>query len=122
MTMPEWIKEVPDKINTFVVDPDLFYPEILADIGISDEDVNQYWLEVAFAFMKFDFDVAVRMNKAVTLGIRIVRLVRSDDGRKQRWNLTMHPPGEKDFSMLNLQERSREIRGHYRRVRGFIPA
>lgn len=43
--------------------------------------------------------------------------VLADDGRKERWNLTMHPVGKPDWSKLGLSERARLIREHHNRIR-----
>lgn len=126
MALPEWIKKLPDGtrwgLNAFVVDPDLFYPELLGDLGVVKEKIDQYWLEVALGCMKLDFDFHVRMAKAVVPGVRIIRLVRADGGRKGRWNRTLFPKGKLDFDLIGLRQRSREIRENYKRIRGFLPS
>ena len=122
MALLSWISKVDGALNTFVVDPDIFYPEFLAELGVEKHEVTQYWLEIAFACMKMDFDVSVRMERAADPARRIIRMVRADEGRKARWNLTMFKHGKKDWSKMGLQERSRDIRKHYRRIRGFVPS
>ena len=124
--LPAWIERFEGndnkgkpRINHFLVDPDKYMPALLKELGAERGD--QYWNELAYAIMKLDFDLAVRMAKAVVPNRTITRMVRGDDGRKQRWNLTMFPKGKKDFSKMSLQERSREIRSHFRRIRGFMP-
>lgn len=121
MSLPEWCSKIEGKINTFVVDPDIFYPQILGELGVEPHAVTKYWLEIAFACMKLDFDVGVRMARCLTPGRRIIRMVRSDDGRKARWNLTMYKPGKTDWMKMPIKERSQEIRKHYKRIRGFVP-
>ena len=134
MTLPKWLTIAPDKkINSFICDPDIFYPSLLAELGV--KNVDQYWLGIAYGCMKWDFDVMVRLDKKVTPNRSITRRIRGDDGRKARWNLTMHPvgsvpkidgipaaPGVKRFDDLSMMLRSAHIRHHYRRIRGFIPA
>ncbi len=132
MALPNWITEIPGAVNHFVVDPDIFYPEWLAALGVETPD--QYWLGVCFGCMKFDFDLNVRLAGKVTPGRSILRRVRADDGRKARWNMTMHPPGKvldipgipkqkgaKTFDDLAINLRSAHIRHHYKRIRGFVP-
>ncbi len=122
MALLPWISKLDGKINEFVCDPDIFYPGILADLGVKEHEVTQYWLEIALACMKLDFDVNVRMERAVLPTRRIIRHIRADEGRKARWNLTMHKHGKLDWSKMGFQERSREVRKHYKRIRGFVPA
>ena len=124
--LPNWITVFEGKdtkgrprVNEFIVDPDIFYPGILRELGAERGD--QYINEIAFAVMKLDFDLAVRQAKVLTPGRRIIRRVRGDDGRKQRWNRTMFPPGKKNWDEMSLAERTREVRGHFKRIRGFMP-
>jgi hypothetical protein len=121
MAFPNWLAKIDGKVNTFVVDPDGFYTALLADLGVTKGRITQYWLEVAFGCMKLDFDLAVRQEKAIDVGRTVTRLVRSDEGRKQRWNLTMFPVGSMEWTKLSMMERSREIRKHYVRIRGYVP-
>lgn len=138
MALPDWIAPLPGRTNAYVVDPDIYYPQVLAELGV--EKPTQYWLEVALGCMKLDFDLHVRMSGQVTPGRPIERRIRADDGRKARWNLTMHPAGKpvtapdlpvphdakgneltrwEDFP---LTARARHIRYHYKRIRGFVPS
>lgn len=117
--LPDWIAPIKGKVNTFVVDPDIYYPRVLAELGVKKPD--QYWLEVAFGCMKLDFNLHVGLCGACEPGRSVTRYVRADNGRKRRWNLTMHPPGKTDWRKLSLAERSRHIRENYRRIRGFVP-
>lgn len=124
--LPNWIARFEGtdnkgkpRVNQFLVDPDIYMPAILKELGAPQGD--QYWNELAYAIMKLDFDLAVRMANAVVPNRTITRTVRGDDGRKQRWNLTMFPKGKKDINKMSLADRSREIRTHFKRIRGFMP-
>ncbi len=118
-TLPKWIVPLKDKFNEFVVDPDIFYPAIFKELGVTE--TNGYWLEIAQGIMKLDFDMYVGLTGAPGRG-RIIRYIRADNGRKQRWNMTLHPPGQADWAKMGLSERSRLIRKYYKRIRGFIPS
>ncbi len=123
-TLPAWITPLKFPVghrnwNMFIVDSDIIYPFWLKALGI--ETTDQYWLEIVMGCTKMDFRMHVGLFGAFAKG-RVIMKVRADDGRKQRWNLTMHPPGEKDFSRLGLAERGGLIRNHYKKVRGFVPS
>lgn len=121
MPLPAWIAKIDGRTNTFVVDPDAFYQAILKELGVAE--ITRYWLEVAQGIMKLDFDLALFRNPGVVVkGRNVERMIRSDDGRKARWNLTLYPVGELDWTTLNITERSREIRKHFVAIRGFVPA
>lgn len=114
---PDWISVVPGSENTFVVDPDVFYPAFFAEMGITPDKVTRYDIEVAMGCMKLDFDQWVRLSGAAKAG-RIVRIVRSDEGRKMRWNLNLYPVGPVDWESLSLGERARRIREAHSTIRG----
>lgn len=115
-SLPSWIQQVPGKDNTFVVDPDIFYPRILEELGVPDSAVDRYWMEVALGCMKLDFDHAVRIAGAAKPGKPVVRYVRADNGRKQRWAVTMHKPSKDEPK--TAKDRGREVRKHWKRIRG----
>lgn len=119
MTLPDWITPVDGRVNYFVVDPDIYYPQVLSELGVAVPD--QYWLEVALGCMKLDFNLHVGLSGLRVPDKAVTRQIRADDGRKQRWNLTMHPPGKQDWSTMSIAERSSAIRENYKRIRGFMP-
>jgi len=118
-TLPKWIVPLKDKFNEFVVDPDIFYPAIFEELHVTEP--SAYWIEVAQGIMKLDFDMYVGLTGAMGKG-RVIRYIRADDGRKQRWNITMHPRGQAEWAKLGLTERARTIRKYYKQIRGFIPS
>lgn len=119
MAFPNWMTHLNG--NTYVVDPDMFYTQILDELGVGGGNISRYWLEVAQGCMKLDFDIAIRQEGGYDTAKNIERLIRSDDGRKQTWNLTMFPMGELDWEKMNIMKRAAEIRKHYKRIRGFVP-
>ena len=137
MSLPIWITVIEGATNKFVIDPDIVYPEWLGLLDVEKPD--RYWLGVCLGCLKFDFDLHVRIEGKVKPGRSITRRIRADDGRKARWNLTMHPVGKvpkiegipvvtnaagkaiNDFDALPINIRSAHIRHHYKRIRGFIP-
>ncbi len=117
--LPEWMTPVPGKPGSFIVDPDVFYPAFLKELGVGEDAVDQFQLEVVYGCMKLDAARFAKMAGLLT-GLRGMTLrVRGDEGRKMRWNLTMHPPGKLDISANgNTRERNRAVRQAYRRLRG----
>ena len=138
MALPNWIIPTKGRPNAFFVDPDLVYPALMKELGIEKPD--RYWLGVMLGCMKHDFDIEVRRAKAIVPGRSIKRTLRPDDGRKLRWNRTMHGMGRVpkiegipvakdaagkvivDFDQLPVNIRAAHIRHHYTRIRGFYPA
>ena len=102
--LPEWAAE--DGKNAVRVDPDKFYPAILSDLGVDEKDVDQYWLEVAYQFMKMDVQKAMghfNFNINVT--------------NRPKWALANHKPGRG----IVAATQGREARQHYVRIRGTLP-
>lgn len=117
--LPAWISPIPGRDNAFAVDPDLYMPEILADMGVETPSARD--LELAQEVMKLDFDMALRLARyPLKPGRNIARHVRADEGRKQRWNRTMHPKGE--ALPDTMAERTKIVRALYRQIRGYLPA
>ena len=116
---PEWMTPIEGKPGWFLIDPDVFYPAFFADLEVTADEVTQFHLEVAYGCMKLDASRAFRMSKP-PLGVRgLTLLVRGDDGRKLRWNHSMHPPGKEDITADgNTRGRNRAVREAYRRIRG----
>lgn len=117
--LPEWMTPVSGRPGTFTVDPDIFYPLLLKDLGVEEDAVTQFDLEVAYGCMKLDAARCARMAGALKGCRGMTLLVRGDDGRKLRWNHTMHPPGELDITADGATAaRNRAVRVGYRRIRG----
>lgn len=125
--LPSWAKAHPERENTIIADPDLFYPAILGEYAdmiaaepadyakayppLTPKKPNKYWIEVAYQTMKLDLQIAVGR-----FGFTI--LVDSRGGRKQKWSLRNMPGQDADVTRAT---KSLEARNHYRHLRGGIP-
>jgi hypothetical protein len=118
MTLPDWIEKVPGKENTFVIDPDKYYPTVLQQLGVDPDKADQAAMEIALGCMKLDFDTIIRLCGVKVPGVTVTRYIRGDGGRKARWARRGRPKGALDFDKLSAAERGRVIRRHYRRLRG----
>lgn len=116
--IPDWVSIPKGTENYFILDPDIFYPHFFKLLGVEKPD--QYWIEIAQGCMKLAFDQWVRMSGLLTPGKAVNRVIRSDGGRKRRWNHTMLPPGKKDLNKLGAAARGREIALHWRRLTGAV--
>ena len=113
--LPEWARDS-GLVNRggmpiVVVDPDAAYPAWLAELGVGAETVDKYWLEVAYQCVKMDVQWAC--------GFHIEIRIRGGEGYKERWALANHPGTKKDIERAT---QGKEARGHYKRLRGFIPS
>ena len=107
--LPEWATLSPiertGQVPAVDVDSNAAYTAILAELKVDEPD--QYWLEVAFQFIKLELQVAMRM---------FAFEIRIHDPAK-RWAQSKHPAGRG----AALASRGMEAREHFRRLRGFIP-
>lgn len=100
------------------VDPDKFYPVLMADFDF--DEVDQYTLEVCYQAMKMDMQA--------TYGFNIEIHVKGVAGHKDRWAIKGKSPGlgvPGALAMVGDEgsgERSNAARDHYKRVRGGLPA
>lgn len=117
--LPEWMTAIEGEPGTFLIDPDIFYPAFLAEMGVGEDEVDRYQLEIAYGCMKRDANRAAR-TAGLLKGLKGMTMhVRGDDGRKLRWHHTMHKPGKLDITADgNTRERNRAVRAMYRRLRG----
>jgi hypothetical protein len=113
MGLPEWAKprekKEGDRGAPWVdVDTHAAYPAILKELGIEkEEQLDQYWLEVAYQCIKMD----VQMSCGFNIQIRM----RDPD---KRYAQKKYPKGKGAF----LATQGREARGHYKRLRGALPS
>lgn len=64
-TLPRWLKSAPDLgPGHFLVDCDQLYPELMDDLGITDDDLDQYWLTMLGLFATHDARIADKRSKA----------------------------------------------------------
>lgn len=126
--LPSWARAHPERDDTIIADPDLFYPALLGELAamiaaespdyakayprLNPAKPNKYWIEVAYQSMKMDLQTALGR-----FGFTI--LVQSDAARKRAWSLASYPGTNADVIRAT---NGREAREHYRRLRGGIPA
>ncbi len=116
---PKWMTPIEGKAGEYLIDPDIFYPMFLEEMGVEGAPKRDQ-LEVAYGCMKLDANRAARLeHKHIGMKKGITLLVRGDGGRKLRWNYSMHPPGDLDISAnASTAVRNRAVRTMYRRLRG----
>lgn len=105
--LPAWAALDPDNPNRIVVDSAAAYTAWLAELGVGPEQVDQYWVEVAYQCIKMDLQAA-----AGRFGLTI-RMLRAD-----RFALARFKPGRG----VAAATRGKEARAHYARVRGVLPS
>lgn len=111
--LPPWITRREDGV--FVVDPDLAYPTILAALEVDEDDVDQYWIEVAYQCAKLHVQAIWRdLEPASALPLQIH--VVAGGGRKERWALSRHKLGRCPAAATQ----GREARAHYERIRHLL--
>lgn len=92
MPLPAWMGVLDGKPGAYISDPDLFYPAILGFMGVKPEDATQYDMETALGVMK---KLAQWHSRRHAHGFCHTNFVRSDEGRKTRWEIRSFPLGNK---------------------------
>lgn len=98
----------------FALDPAVYFPAALEELEVAKADIDQYWLEVAYQMMKLDAQHAVRMagvDPRPKKSLEFKVLNRPD------WVLKNHPKGRG----IEAASKGKEARGHFQRLRGFMP-
>lgn len=90
--LPDWLTRRADGV--FVADADLFYPAYLNELGVEMPD--QYWLEIAYIFMKLDAQKAIHAAGfgVEETGENIKLTVSGPASAKEKWRQTAHPAGK----------------------------
>lgn len=102
--LPDWADYEGD--NTIVVDPDKAYPALLRELDVKQDEIDQYWAEVAYQCMKMDLQAAMdRFN----FQIKVLN--------RPKWALASLKPGKG----AEAATQGREARAHYMRLRGALP-
>ncbi len=113
--VPEWakldLKNPNFPAGCFLVDPDEAYPALLGELGIEPEEVDKYWLEVVYQFVKLDLQFAMGRNNFTIV-------IRGSRDYKKKWALKQHPDGKG----IVAAAQGGGARAHYKRLRGFLPA
>lgn len=133
----------------YVLDPDLYYPQALKEIekaGIPEANarvkadaeergvpvpelmqeykgkLDQFWLEVAFNFLKLDAQAAIRLAGLHDRNVTPIFIVRGSEGYKERWALKNFKPGRHGDIASGGQDAAKaaaaDARLIYRHVRG----
>ena len=122
---PDWLSRVKDKPDTFEINADVAYPVTLKRLGVASAD--QYWLEVAYQFIKLQAQKAIADAGADPRPERsLVLLMAGSDGVKQRWGQASHPEGHmaevrQVFGPLADRACGRVARDLFREHFGYVP-
>lgn len=109
-TFPKWITKESD--NSYVINVDEAYPALMKELKLREQDLDKYWLEVMYQFVKLDLRRMLILNGLnpwpTTIKIR---------GDKKRW-------GQKNYKDGRGSEKAtkgKEAKDLYKQMRGFIP-
>jgi hypothetical protein len=133
LIIPDWLAPAPGKPGVFNCDADKFYPTILATLAAPstefDGKVDQYWLEVAFQFMKLEAQMILRLNgldprPAQSL---VLNVIGSD--HKEKWAQKLHPVGRLSRSKqptpteleAGRKRAGLDAKEYFRQIYGFMP-
>ena len=104
--LPDWAAHDPDDPRKVIADGDKAYGAWLRELEVTDE-VDQYWLEVAFQCIKLEIQAAMGRHDL------LIKITRAP-----RFALAKFPPGRG----IAAATKGKEARAHFKRLRGFLPA
>ena len=111
--LPGWAARRADGV--IVVDPAVAYPTLLHELGVLTEDLDQYWVEVAYQCTKMEIQRCLGGTEfdprasGLPLAIKILN--------RPEWALKRFALGRG----VNAATNGREARAHYIRLRGAVP-
>lgn len=112
--LPPWAKAL--KNGRIEIDPDGFYPALLAELGADPDSPTQYWLEVAYQCAKLDVQAAVAgSDLAAPAGGALVILMLN----RPKWKIADAPDPDAKSGTPGIVKatKGKEARAHYRRIR-----
>lgn len=115
LVLPDWAKEIGNGV--IEANAEMFYPELLKELGVKEEDVDQYWLTVVFHCAKMDIQMAAAGTKyAEAVRGGALRIHVLDDTKRNRkglskWALKAHPKGKGE------EAGSKKAKEHYQQIR-----
>lgn len=109
MELPAWATQTKDR--EFVVDVDTAYPLYIKELGI--KDLDQYWLETVYQFVKLDLQRHLMLNGVSPWG----KVFKFKTTNKEKWRQKNYPKGRGP----EVATKGKEARALYKEMRGFIP-
>jgi hypothetical protein len=115
LALPSWAKMIgKGKVE---IEATEFYPTLLAELGVADADIDQYWLEVAYQCAKLDIQQAVfgttdGPEKGGALVTIVTDASKGEDGSK--WAQRKWPEG----AGASAATKGRAALEHYKELRG----
>lgn len=132
--LPPWAKQgeiIRKGVSmTILVDTDAALTEWQKLLGVADEEVDQYWVQVFNQCAKLDVQAAVA-NSDYDPRLRAapyeIRFLRAD-----RWKIVSFPDNHKKvvkdsdgntkiMTGVEVADQGKEARNHYKRIRGAMP-
>lgn len=117
-SLPDWAVAL-DK-GKIEVDAEKFYPAILGELGVAEQDVDQYWLELAKTFMKFEVRLAIAGTALMPKsgGASVIYIVDGSkaSGGVSDWAQDAHAKGQGAIAG------AKDAREAFKRLRGVLPA
>lgn len=120
--LPSWLRAT-DREDFYIVDPEPLYYEWMSLIGITYDEIDQYWYEVLFQCAKMD---AVRVlrekglmpkDKSLVLIFESKKETLPDGTVKSKWNLKNFP----DNRTVEEAVRDRAAKKWFKFFRGDLP-
>lgn len=97
------------------INADVVYPNFMTELGLTEDKLDQYWLETMFQCAKLEAQrltvgtPADRSQDGIPLQIHIF-----SGADKSRWQVRRFPAGRG----IRLATKGGEAKGHFKRIRG----
>lgn len=112
---PAWLTRREDGV--FVIDPDIAYPTILKALRIKDDQLDQYWLEVAYQSAKlFTQDLIAGTEYDPRPERHLTMHILGGSARKKQWGLANYKAGRGAYAAT----KGREAVFHYEKIKPIL--
>ncbi len=119
MALPEWLRPKQGK-DEYILDADILYPQLMEEYGITEDELDQYWLEIILNTAKCDARRALYENglKEAGEGKPQCTIKLNIQGDKRRWRQVDLPVGKGATAGMWKNDGRKK----YLALRGEIPA
>lgn len=118
LNLPAWAKPHPNRPHAVQVDLDGALPAYFAELGVAEDQIDQYWITVAMICIRLDIQAAVAGTELAPPAGGAFFLMIED---RPKWALKNFEPGYGEMAAKKGDPENPDVlkaRDHYKRIRG----
>lgn len=125
--LPDWMKQDAEKPSLFRIDSGAAHQAVCDELGYDVAKMDQYDLEIAFAYLKLAAQLAERVSGLYDSSVSSEHRIKCGPGDKEKWNRSAFPAGKYaevlsgDGEWAFAKKAGLEARERFKANRGLLP-